>query len=174
VLHVTHIEFAYDTAAFDVQSTTDRDPVLAALPCVPPYLSFVDATDDWFGATGLPGASRDVASFAGAVAPPPFDALVSAMSSYVSAYVNVTPGLHDTIPWSYYNCPFPTTKERSATSRPRFASYPLPPLRRFRNSPRCSGRPPLDGTDRPGAQNAPRRPLMSLRATQLAGDVRGR
>jgi len=52
-LEVVDTEFSNNDAAFDVQGTSDNDPALAVLPCVPLYLSFIDATNDWFGVHGI-------------------------------------------------------------------------------------------------------------------------
>ncbi len=101
-LPITDSVFSYNNAAITVQSTTDNDPVLAALPCVPPYLSVVDASTDWFGSTGYPAPSISLLDVLGGVIPGDFGSLYGAISSYGSAEV----GLGDnTVPWTIYTCP---------------------------------------------------------------------
>jgi hypothetical protein len=102
VLPVTYSVFSHNIAAITVQTTADDDPVLGALDCVPPYLSVIDASTDWFGSTGYPAPSIDLLGLLGGVIPSDFSSLYGAVSSYGSAEV----GLGDnTIPWSVYTCP---------------------------------------------------------------------
>jgi hypothetical protein len=107
-LSVTHSQFSYDQAAFDVSSTAVEDLALASLPCAPPYLSFVDASNDWFGVDGQPGTSFDLSSYVDELIPSVFTDLAF-MSPYISASASVS--INDnTIPWSLYGCKIPGTQ----------------------------------------------------------------
>jgi hypothetical protein len=65
-------------------------------------LSVIDASTDWFGATGYPGPSIDLAGLLGAVIPSDFSSLYGAISSYGSAEVGVGDNI---VPWAIYTCP---------------------------------------------------------------------
>src|SRR4029077_14965285 len=101
-LQVSDSEFAYHTAAFDVAGTTGGNPVLGTLPCVPPYLSVVEVSNSWFGTSGWPGASIDLAAFAGVLVPDQFGSLYGSLTSMISAEASVS---DNTVPWSIYSCP---------------------------------------------------------------------
>jgi hypothetical protein len=111
-LTVTDSKFEHNQAAFEVASTTNNDPALGSLECVPPYLSFIDATTDWFGSTGIPGADIDLLSFLGLTVPDSVSSLYGALSGLTSADVGIS---DNTIPWTLYSCaplaipPFPVT-----------------------------------------------------------------
>ena len=86
-----------------VEGTADNDPVLAALDCVPPYLSFVDAATDWFGSNGFPTPNIDLGSVIGTVVPSGYSNLfgaASAMANVEGAAIG-----DNTVPWSVYSCP---------------------------------------------------------------------
>jgi hypothetical protein len=102
VLQVSYSVFSSDDAAITVQSTANDDPVLGALSCVPPYLSVIDASTDWFGSTGYPAPSIDLLGLLGGVVPSDFSSLYGAISTYGSAEVGLS---DDTVPWSIYTCP---------------------------------------------------------------------
>jgi hypothetical protein len=102
VLSVTNSQFSYDQAAFTVAGTADNDPILGALPCVPPYLSVVDATGDWFGTGGFPGTNLDLLSFLGVFVPADFSSFYGALTSEISESANFS---DNTVPWSIYSCP---------------------------------------------------------------------
>jgi hypothetical protein len=109
LLPVTNSEFAYNRAAFTVASTAHQNPSFAALPCVPPYLSFIYATTDWFGASGVPGAAINLAPYGGLVVPDELSPLYSLMSSLYSANAYLS---DNTVPWTLYSClgvSFPVT-----------------------------------------------------------------
>jgi hypothetical protein len=110
-LSVTNSQFAYNSDAFTVDSTTDGDDpslslILGALPCVPPYLSMVAAPNNWFGKGGIPGAKIDLAGFVGLAVPPPFDAYYGAMTSLIDAEVAL-PSANNTVQWTVYECSIP-------------------------------------------------------------------
>ena len=102
-LPIENSVFSYDTAAITVDGTSDNDPALAALDCVPPYLSFIDASTDWFGSTGFPTPSIDLSSVIGAILPSGYSNLFSAGISMVSLE-GASVG-DNTVPWSIYSCP---------------------------------------------------------------------
>jgi hypothetical protein len=101
---ISHSDFVYDQAAISVGGTTNNDPALAALPCVPPYLSFVDASSDWFGKNGLPAPDIELASVIGAIIPEEYSSLFSAGLSLAGS-TSSSFGGDNTIPWSIYSCP---------------------------------------------------------------------
>jgi hypothetical protein len=90
-----------EVAAFAVNSTPVVSVLLGQLDCAPPYTSFITGTGDWFGSTGLPGASIDIGSIADLVIPAGLSNVWSAMSLLIPPA-----GVADnTIPWSLYSCP---------------------------------------------------------------------
>jgi hypothetical protein len=100
-LEVVNTEFSYNDAAFAVNSTPVVSVLLGQLDCAPPYTSFITGTGDWFGSTGLPGASIDIGSIADLVIPAGLSNVWSAMSLLIPPA-----GVADnTIPWSLYSCP---------------------------------------------------------------------
>jgi len=104
-LAVTNSQFSYNQAAFTVAGTADHDPVLGALPCVPPYLSVVEAKGDWFGASGYPAPSLDVLSFVGTFfIPDEFSSLYGSLSSMITVTATI-PSTDNTVPWAIYSCP---------------------------------------------------------------------
>lgn len=102
MLPITYSVFSHNDAAITVQGTTDNDPVLGALSCVPPYLSLVDATTDWFGSTGYPAPSISLLGVLGGVIPSDFSSFYGAITSYGSAEVKAG---DNTVPWAIYTCP---------------------------------------------------------------------
>jgi hypothetical protein len=100
---ISHSDFVYDDAAISVDGTADNDPALGALPCVPPYLSFVTVDDDWFGKAGVPAASIDIGSVIGAAVPDGYSSLFGAAASVAS--LTDTVGGDNTIPFAIYSCP---------------------------------------------------------------------
>jgi hypothetical protein len=101
---ISEDDFVYDREAIAVDGTADEDPVLEALDCVPPYLSFVTAKEDFFGKTGTPPPSIDLASVLGATLPESFGNAFDAGLSLASESYSLF-GDDDTIPWSIYSCP---------------------------------------------------------------------
>jgi hypothetical protein len=99
---ITDSVFSYNEAAISVETTADNDPVLNALPCVPIYLTVIDATTDWFGSTGYPGPDIDLLGLLGIVVPSEFSALYGAVTTYGSAEQKIG---DNTVPWSIYTCP---------------------------------------------------------------------
>jgi len=124
-LEVDNSEFSFNDAAFAVASTSDGDPALAVLDCVPPYTSFVTGENDWYGASGWPGANIDLSAFIGLVIPGGYKTLYDAASSFYGFSGAVS---DNTIPWSIYSCeaadvpPFPVTP--IVTSEASAAPYP--------------------------------------------------
>jgi hypothetical protein len=102
VLPITNSVFSYNNAAITVQGTADDNPILGALDCVPPYLSVIDASTDYFGTSGYPGASIDLLGLLGTQIPEEFSSEYGAVSSYMSAEFDVQ---DNTVPWSVYSCP---------------------------------------------------------------------
>ena len=100
-LEVDSSEFSYNLAAFSVASTPGVSGLLGQLVCAPPYTSFITGQGDWFGGTGLPGASIDIESIAGLVIPRGLSRVWPAMSSLIP------PGTvgDNTIPWTLYTLP---------------------------------------------------------------------
>jgi len=103
-MSITESDFVYNNAAISVAGTTDNDPVLGALACVPPYLSFINASRDWFGATGLPAPDIDLLSVIGAVIPDEYGSAFGAASTLAHADYKLF-GADNTIPFSIYSCP---------------------------------------------------------------------
>ena len=101
-LQITDSVFSYNQSAAAVQGTTDNDPVLAALDCVPPYLSVIDASTDWFGSTGYPGADIDLLGLLGIIVPDEFSSFYGAITTYGSAEEDIGDNL---VPWTVYTCP---------------------------------------------------------------------
>jgi hypothetical protein len=100
---ISHSDFVYNDAAISVGGTADNDLALGALPCVPPYLSFVYADDDWFGKDGVPAVSVDIGSVIGALVPDEYSSLFGAAASVASLSASV--GGDNTIPFAIYSCP---------------------------------------------------------------------
>jgi hypothetical protein len=108
-MEVIRSDFALDKSAIKVAGTADNDPVLGALPCLPPYLSFIQAREDWFGpigpdVTGLPSPSIDLASVIGFKIPDALASLFGAGATLAGdTYTSF--GSYDSVPWSIYSCP---------------------------------------------------------------------
>ena len=100
---ISNSDFVYNEAAIEVAGTADNDPALGALACVPPYLSFVTVSDDWFGKHGSPTPSIDISSVIGAILPDEYSSLFTAASSFTD--LSASFGEDNTIPFSIYSCP---------------------------------------------------------------------
>jgi hypothetical protein len=101
---ISNSDFIHNEAAIEVAQTAENDPALGALSCLPPYLSFVISSNNWFGETGYPSPSLDISSAVGAVIPEEYAPLFGAASSLASFSAPLYPG-GDTIPFSIYSCP---------------------------------------------------------------------
>ena len=98
-------EFVHNEWAFQVGSLTSVSPILAALPCAPPYSDQLAVPGNWYGPVGAPGLSlsaTDVATALG-LAPPAEIAPVYGWSAGVlSQYTTIH--TENAIPWSLYSC----------------------------------------------------------------------
>ncbi|HKO38376.1 MAG TPA: right-handed parallel beta-helix repeat-containing protein [Solirubrobacterales bacterium] len=101
---VRNSDFINNVAALEVAQTAENNPALGALPCVPPYLSWLVSVNNWFGQTGVPTPSVDVASVIGAKIPEEYESMFGAFSSLASLSAPLYPGT-DTIPFYIYSCP---------------------------------------------------------------------
>jgi hypothetical protein len=128
-LTVKNSQFAYTATAVAVTDTADNSPTLDTLACLPPYLSFLLATNDWFGVSGVPGSSLSLTGFT---------SLYTSNAGMIAAEV-AHPSTTNTIPWTMYNCatsptppalPVPVAFPVSAvhTSLPTRAAAPWPLL----------------------------------------------
>jgi hypothetical protein len=117
ILSVNNSEFVHNIHAFTIDKTDGsvNDPALsaaiAALPCVPPYTTFVNGVDNWFGpgdSTGLPGLDTNIADDIGALLPPPFDVIWAFQQSVTLMFKDLpdTQIGENTIPVSLYSCGF--------------------------------------------------------------------
>ena len=104
---VTRSDFAKDKEAIAVTGTANND---AALPCLPPWLSVVDATEDWFGptgsdVTGLPAPSIGIGGVIGNI--PGLKTVYASVFAAFTTEANLTWELKfgdDTVPWEIYSC----------------------------------------------------------------------
>lgn len=122
-LTVSDSVFSYNPASFNVVSTSQVDPGLDLLPCVPPYLATVTATDDWFGLGGTPGTNISDTNLAGLKIPDEFADLYNSLQLMIDATDFTTPDLtlqDDTVPWSLYTC--------AALGIGLGPTFPYPPL----------------------------------------------
>jgi Right handed beta helix region len=103
-MFIENSDFIYNDQAIAVATTADMDPALGALPCVPPYLSFVMAYDVWFGEAGYPSSSIDLTDVLGAVLPEEYGSLFQAFTSLAELSAPLYPG-GDSIPFAIYSCP---------------------------------------------------------------------
>ncbi|HYP55650.1 MAG TPA: hypothetical protein VEQ41_05025, partial [Solirubrobacterales bacterium] len=103
-MFVENSDFVFNEKAFDVATTAETHPELAALPCVPPYTSFVMVYDGWFGQTGTPSPSIDLTDVVGALIPEKYASLFQAFSSLAELSAPMYPG-GDSIPFATYSCP---------------------------------------------------------------------
>jgi hypothetical protein len=101
---VTDSDFVDNIDAFDVEGSTANDPVLAHLPCVPPYLSSMASEGDWYGPHGHPAPNIDLGAFGGLVVPPIFAPVFNYLTTEVDESLNLFGG-PNTIPWTIYSCP---------------------------------------------------------------------
>jgi parallel beta-helix repeat protein len=101
---VAESDFVYNKKAFEVASTAENDPVLGALPCIPPYLSFVYAKNDWFGKFGLPAPDIDISGAIGATLPGEYAPLFGAAATLAELDFSLY-GTDNTIPYAIYSCP---------------------------------------------------------------------
>lgn len=102
-LSVHNCQFAYNDASFTVDTTTEGDPFMSALPCVPPWVRIIGAQDNWFGKAGFPGTSTDISSVGGAFIPELFGALYNQMFSMIDVSI-ASPAVGNTTPWALYSC----------------------------------------------------------------------
>jgi hypothetical protein len=100
---ITNSDFVYNAAAIHVDETAENDPALGALPCVPPYLSFILASGDWFGVTGYPAPDLDISGAVGAVIPEEYAPLFGAAASLAAINASLY-GTDNTIPFAIYSC----------------------------------------------------------------------
>ena len=134
-LSVHHTQFTHNQHAFTVEQTDEANVVIGNLPCVPPYTTFVNASDNWFGptlidSTGLPGLDIDVSGFIGASFPDPFGSLWDIESSVLSLY-QIDPRANvgtDTIPVSIYDCTVPGSEPPIGVEFPIFPVMIVTPL----------------------------------------------
>ena len=101
-LDVSSTEFSHDSAAFTVGSTPAVSLLLGQLDCAPPYTSFVTGNNDWFGTSGIPGASVDFGSIGSLTVPSGLSNVWSAMTALMPLTVSVS---DNSIPWTTYECP---------------------------------------------------------------------
>ena len=101
---VTDSDFVDNIDAFDVEGTTNNDPVLARLPCVPPYLSAMASKGDWYGPHGFPAPNIDLGAFGSVIVPPIFAQVFAYLTTEIDESVNIFGG-PNTIPWTIYSCP---------------------------------------------------------------------
>jgi hypothetical protein len=126
---ITNSQFSYNINAFDVQSTANNDPELALLPCLPPYLSLIDATTNYFGTTGEPGRNLDLSPFIGLRVDEPYKSFYSSASSLYSA---TAPLGDNRVPWTLYECGnvrFPVTPVV-------YSANPSEPFPQFHQNPK--------------------------------------
>ncbi len=103
-MSIHNSDFVHNEAAIEVLETAENNPELAALPCVPPYLSNIYAYDVWFGETGFPAPAIDLSEVVGAVLPEEYGALFEVGLSLAELTGPLYPAA-DTIPWAIYSCP---------------------------------------------------------------------
>jgi hypothetical protein len=104
---ISNSDFIHNEAAIEVAQTAENDPGLAALPCVPPWLSFILSSNNWFGEVeeaGYPTPSMDISSAVGAPLPEEYAPLFEAAASLGSISAPLYPG-GDTVPFAIYSCP---------------------------------------------------------------------
>jgi hypothetical protein len=137
---VSNSDFTNNVAAIEVEETSGPDyDAIGDIPCVPPWLTGVNANDDWFGPTGPPAPDIDLASFIGAEIPGsiPFSGTAFNLSG-VGNLIDVENPLYggpNTVPWAIYSCaaikvPFPLTAVavNGTPGAPNFASFDKPAL----------------------------------------------
>ncbi|HET9592525.1 MAG TPA: hypothetical protein VFP17_06380, partial [Solirubrobacterales bacterium] len=100
---IANSDFVYNEHAFKVAETTDNSPELAALTCVPPYLSFILSVNNWYGAVGLPAPDTNISGAIGASLPAEYEPLFSAGASLAELDYSLY-GADNTIPFSIYSC----------------------------------------------------------------------
>jgi len=99
---ISNSDFVYNKEAIYVAETANNSPELAALSCVPPYLSFVISEDNWYGKTGYPPPNINLSGFSSVLPEeyaPLFSAALSLASTTAASY-----GKDNTIPWTFYEC----------------------------------------------------------------------
>jgi hypothetical protein len=137
-LTVKNSQFAYTATAVTVVDTADNSPTIDTLACTPPYLSFLNATNDWFGVSGVPGSSLSLTGMGALAVPAPFTSFYTYNQGMIKAQL-AHPSTTNTIPWTTYSCatspappatPVPVVFPVSAvhTSLPTRASAPFPLL----------------------------------------------
>ncbi|MEI7593280.1 MAG: hypothetical protein WCK41_08695, partial [Actinomycetes bacterium] len=100
---IKNSQFAFTSDALVVYGTADNSPTLDLLDCPPDYLSFVTASNNWFGSAGVPGSSFSLAGYGGLTIPVPFKALYTPYSAMISAGI-AYPSATNAIPWTMYSC----------------------------------------------------------------------
>jgi hypothetical protein len=110
--------FRDNTYSIYVESTADADPFWGSLPCVPPFTSFVDASGNWFGSSGLPGLYLNPAEYIGLGVPDELSTIYSATTQLLasSAASEFTFGAN-AINFGLYSCP--------ALPAPPFPVFPV-------------------------------------------------
>jgi hypothetical protein len=103
-MFVSRSDFSYNKAAIEVKETASSYPELAAFPCVPPWLSFVFAGEDWFGALGVPAPSIDITSVVASEIPEKYAPLFAYLTGAAGVSAKLYPG-DNTIPFAIYECP---------------------------------------------------------------------
>jgi hypothetical protein len=136
-LSVTDSQFSYDQAAFSVTSTY-KNPLLANLPCAPPYQRVVAASDDWFGSSGVPAPSIGASTLAQLLLntfPTTPEAIVSLykgdLETLLKLLAEMSLNSDDTIPVSLYSCqpllitnfPVPAVNISPRALVPHWATY---------------------------------------------------
>jgi hypothetical protein len=103
-MEIAHSDFVYNEKAIDVAETAKNSPELGALPCAPPYQSFVLSYDNWYGKTGIPAPDIDISEVVGAVLPGEYAPLFEASTSLAELVYSLY-GADNTIPYKIYSCP---------------------------------------------------------------------
>jgi hypothetical protein len=125
---VSRSDFSYNRAAFEVQQTAPNNPALAALPCVPPWLSHVYVVESWFGVLGFPAPSIDITNVVSNEIPGEFAPLFDLLTGAAEVSAPIYPGTN-TIPFAIYSC---------AAAKPPIPPIPVTPIVLV-NSPPLTG-----------------------------------
>jgi hypothetical protein len=125
-LGLHHSQFEQNTQAIAVGGTLlEGESAWGFVPCAPPYLLMIDATSDWFGSTGVPGASVDPLDYIGLIVPDELDEYFATISALYSAHVQS--GLNS-IPWSMYSCQVAGVRIAFPVPAVIFNPLPRPPV----------------------------------------------
>jgi hypothetical protein len=116
---VSQSDFVHNVAAIEVEETSGPDyDYLGDIPCVPPWLTGVNADDDWFGPLPGPAPDIDLASVVGLAIPSsiPYAGDAFNLSGIGNLIDEESPDLGNgnSVPWAIYSCaklpvPFPVT-----------------------------------------------------------------